>query len=97
MTGARPNEAAFLVLMKPFRSITGVTGCDFEAVIPAACTKTRRRYQWDLPREVSQAVRTTRALHRRMPSLDFLGNQHSFGKKLYDWFTRRLLPETAKT
>ena len=63
--------------------------------MPAQNAKTRRKYKWGMKRKVSPAVRLVAALLSRA-SLEHLGDQHYFRKRLYDWFDRRLLPDAAR-
>ena len=94
-TGCRPNEAAYLVLNNSFKVTRAVKGCDYMAIVPAHQTKTGAKYKWAMKKKVNKAVKLVQQLHEKN-KLPTFKDQHHFAKMLYDWFTRRILPDTAK-
>ena len=95
-TGCRPNEAAYLVLTNSFTPTTrAAKGCDYMAIVPAHQTKTGQRYKWAMKGKVNKAVKLVQQLHKR-DRLPTVKDQHHLAKMLFDWFTRRVLPDAAK-
>ena len=66
------------------------------AIVPAHHTKTRAKYKWAMKKKMNLAVKLVRALHLAAPTLDHLGDQHAFARRLYDWFAKRILPDAVK-
>ena len=94
-TGCRPNEAAYLVLKNSFIKTSVVSGCDYVASVPPQATKTRHLYLWGVKRRMNYVIELVRALHQRAPTLEHLGDQHAHSKRLFDWFTKRILKDVA--
>ena len=94
-TGCRPNEAAYLVLENSFTLTSAAKGCDYMAIVPAHKTKTGDKYKWAMKRKVNKAVKLVQELHER-DRLGTFKSQHHLAKVLFDWFTRRILPDAAK-
>ena len=94
-TGCRPNEAAYLVLNNSFTPTRRAKGCDYMAIVPAQQTKTGAKYKWAMKGKVNKAVKLVQQLHDR-DQLPTFKDQHHLAKMLYDWFSRRVLPDAAK-
>ena len=44
---------------------------------------------------MTYVIELVKALHERAPTLSHLRNQHVLAKRLYDWFTKRILKDVA--
>ena len=94
-TGCRPNEAAYLVLNKSFHKTSVLDDCDYIAAVPPQYSKTREWYLWGVKKKMTYVIELVKALHERAPTLSHLRDQYVLAKRLYDWFTRRILKEAA--
>ena len=104
-TGCRPSEAAYLVQTRgsfpenayanPGKGLPKLEGT-WMAFMPAAETKTRRDYKWEIPTVDNSAVKLLRALQAYVPALeDKLGNRAKFTKAIEDWFVKRVVKDVA--